>query len=204
MFRSIVVALSLLFAAPAALAQTAPAAPAQGRQEARPQSRPSGSKVPVDVKKIIVDDGDTIEILWGEGDREVIRILGIDTPEITHPDHDLPYPQTFGYEALSFARGVFSMANKVEVKRAATTDPYGRTLGYVYVNDQNYSPIIIKARLAEESVSRYGDNGFPAEAAEVTAAAKAAGPLPFESPGDHRKRMRDVSRWLKDTGARAH
>ena len=60
--------------------------------------------------------------------------------------------------------------------------------------------MVVSARLAEESVTRYGDNGLPQEAAEVLAAAKKAGPLPFESPGAFRGRMRDVSRWMKENG----
>ena len=60
--------------------------------------------------------------------------------------------------------------------------------------------LVVRARLAEESVSRYGDNGLPKEAAAVAEAAKAAGPMPFESPGAFRGRMRDVSRWMKAKG----
>ncbi len=42
--------------------------------------------------------------------------------------------------------------------------------------------------------------GLAAPAAEVAAAAKEAGPLPFESPGEYRRRMRAVSGWLKARG----
>ena len=73
--------------------------------------------------------------------------------------------------------------------RCATLDPYKRTLGYLFINGKNYSLLVIKARLAEESITPYGDNGFPEIAAEVMAAAKAAGPLPFESPNLFRRRM---------------
>ena len=58
-------------------------------------------------------------------------------------------------------------------------------------------------RLAAESVSHYGDNGFPKEAAEVLAAAKAAGPVPFEPPFQFRARMRDVTNWMKQQGVEA-
>ena len=72
-----------------------------------------------------------------------------------------------------------------------------RTLGYVILNDRNYSVLAIRARLAEESLSHYGDNGLPELAAQVTAAAKTAGPLPFEPPHVFRKRMRALSDWTK-------
>jgi hypothetical protein len=63
--------------------------------------------------------------------------------------------------------------------------------------------LAVRARLAVESVSFYGDNGLPAEAAEVAAAAKDAGPLPFEPPHLFRARMREVSKWMKEHGVDA-
>jgi endonuclease YncB( thermonuclease family) len=148
-----------------------------------------------------VDDGDSVAIRWGAGDTEVVRILGIDTPETRHLEHEIPYDQAFGPEARAFAQGAFAAATKVELARAATLDPFGRTLAYVFLNGRNYSPMVIAAGLAEETVTRYGDNGFPREAGEVLAAARAAEPVRFESPGAYRGRMRDLSRWLKDRGA---
>ena len=183
-----------------ALALAVPDAPAAGRPEPRPQPRPAGKRVPVPVEALLVDDGDTVGIRWSATDVETVRILGIDTPETRHVEHDIPYSQPFGSEARSFARGVFAATEKVELLRAATLDPYGRTLGYLFVDGKNFSVLILKERLAEESVSRYGDNGLPTEAAEVTAAARAAGPLPFEPPGAFRARMRELSRALKERG----
>ena len=92
------------------------------------------------------------------------------------------------------------MAPRVELLRSATLDPYGRTLGYLFLGARNYSVLVVAARLAEESVTRYGDNGLPREAADVMAAAKAAGPPPFQSPADFRARMREVSAWMKERG----
>ena len=160
---------------------------------------PHGQPVQVDPGLVGVDDGDTVTIRWRPGDEEVVRILGIDAPETRHDEHNIPIDQPFGAEARAFARGAFAAATRVELLRAATLDPYGRTLGYLTVNGKNYSVLAIRARLAEESVSRYGDNGFPREAAEVTAAAEAAGPLPFEPPGLYRGRMRRLSEHLKQS-----
>jgi endonuclease YncB( thermonuclease family) len=147
-----------------------------------------------------MDDGDTVNIRWSAADVETIRILGIDCPETRHLEHNLPYPQDFGPEARAFAEGAFAVATQVELLRSSTLDPFGRTLGYLFLNGRNYSVLVVTARLAEESVSRYGDNGFPEEAREVAAAAKAAGPLPFESPGAYRARMRDLAAWMKERG----
>jgi len=170
------------------------------RPSPSPQPRPHGQRVGVDPALVDTDDGDTIVIRWSGGDPETIRILGIDTPETRHLEHEIPYDQPFGPEARAFARGAFAAAARIELLRAATLDPFGRTLGYVFVNGRNYSVLVVAAGLAEESVTRYGDNGFPAEAAEVLAAARAAGPPPFESPASYRGRMREVSRWLKERG----
>jgi len=154
----------------------------------------------MDPATIEIDDGDSLLIRWSKADLETVRILGIDTPETRHLEHNLPYAQPFGPEARAFAMGALALATKVELLRAKTLDPYGRTIGYLFLNGRNYSVLVLSARLAEETVGRYGDNGFPSEAAEVTAAAKAAGPLPFESPATYRGRMRDLTKWLKEHG----
>ena len=155
-----------------------------------PQDRPFGKRVTVAPEKVKVDDGDTVVIDWGTGDVETIRILGIDTPETQHIEHNIPFDQPFGREAMGFAEGAFATATQVELLRSPTKDPYGRTLGYLFLNGRNYSELIILAGLAAETVSHYGDNGCPEEAKAVTAAAAKAGPLPFEAPYEYRNRMR--------------
>lgn len=164
------------------------------------QSRPFEQRVAVPIDAVRIDDGDTLKIVWAADDEEIVRILGIDTPETRHDEHDIPFDQPFGREATAFARGVFAMADKVELLRAATVDPYGRTLGYVYVNGKNFSVVILHAGLAIESVSAFGDNGFPQQAAECVEAAKAAGPAPFEPPHIFRKRMRAVAERMRADG----
>jgi len=201
--------LAAALAPPAALAQAAAPRPAPQRpgeprpEPLRPQTRPHSMRVPVDPALVQVDDGDTVVVRWSKDDLETVRVLGIDTPETRHLEHDLPYAQSFGPEARAFARGAFATATQVELLRSRTVDQYGRTLGYVFLNGRNYSVLVVKARLAAESVTFYGDNGLPREAAEVLAAAKSAGPLPFEPPHAFRARMRDVSRWMKERGLEA-
>ncbi len=167
---------------------------------ARPQARAHGSRVSVGEARIEVDDGDTVVIHWTKADAETVRLLGIDAPETPHPEHEIPYGQPFGPEARAVARGVFAAATRVELLRAATLDPYGRTLGYLFVNGRNYSVLVVRARLAAENVSHFGDNGLPAESAEVVAAAREAGPLRFEPPHLFRARMRELSKWLGARG----
>jgi endonuclease YncB( thermonuclease family) len=165
------------------------------------QSRPHLTRVAVPPARLQVDDGDTVAIRWTDQDQEIVRILGIDAPETRHVEHDLPHAQPFGEEARAFARGAFAAAGRIELLRAATVDPYGRTLAYLFIDGRNYSTMIITARLAVESVTPFGDNGFPKEAAHVMEAAKGQGPLPFEPPHAFRGRMRELSAWLKARGA---
>lgn len=206
MNRIAVLLVASALCAPIALAQAPQPALQRSREprpEPKPQPRSHGVKVAVDPARVTVDDGDTVAIHWAKDDAEIIRILGIDTPETRHLEHNLPYAQPFGPEARAFAQGAFATATGIELLRAATLDPYGRTLGYLFVNGRNYSALVVRARLAEESVSFYGDNGFPREAAEVLATANETGPLPFESPHLFRTRMREVSKWIKEQGLEA-
>jgi micrococcal nuclease len=198
-----IVSLTLVAAMGAFGARGAMAQAAEPRPKPTPQTRPHSTRVPVDPLRILVDDGDTVAIQWSKDDREIVRILGIDTPETRHLEHNLPYAQSFGPEARAFAQGAFAAATQVELVRASTVDPYGRSLGYLFVNGRNYSVLVVQARLSAETVTFYGDNGLPAQAAEVLAAAKAAGPVPFEAPHLYRARMRDVAKWMKDNGLEA-
>jgi micrococcal nuclease len=167
---------------------------------AKAQTRPNGQRVKVDPAIIAVEDGDTVVIRWPGAEGEVVRILGIDTPETRRLEHNLPFDQPFGKEANAFAQGAFAAASDVELLRCPTLDPYGRTLAYLFINGRNFSVMVIKARYSTETVSHYGDNGLPNEAAEVKAAAKDIGSLPFEPPHLYRARMRDLTNWMKQAG----
>jgi endonuclease YncB( thermonuclease family) len=180
-----------------AFTQTPSVAP---RTPGKPQPRAHAGRVVVDPKLIDVDDGDTIEIRWKAGDVEDVRVLGIDCPETRHLRHDIPIAQPFGEEARAFALGTFAAATRVEIVRAANLDQYGRTLAYVFVDGRNYSVLVVRARLADETVTAFGDNGFPKEAAIVLDTAKQAGPMPFEPPYLYRNRMRKLADWMKANG----
>jgi endonuclease YncB( thermonuclease family) len=166
-------------------------ASAQNDEQDRTQRRPTKARVDVPVAAIDVGDGDTVVIEWAEGDVEIVRILGIDTPETQNVAHNLPYSQSFGHEATAFAKGAFAAATQVEILRADMMDRYGRTLGYLFINGQNYSELVVRARL---------DNGFPEEAQRVLEAARATGPVPFEPPFQYRRRMREVTEWMREQG----
>ncbi|MBU8871408.1 MAG: thermonuclease family protein [Gemmatimonadales bacterium] len=162
------------------------------------ESRPSLERIPVDPALIDVGDGDTVTIHWSDKDTERVRILGIDTPEVAHPSMGWNDDQPYGPEATAFAKGVFAMAESVELLRAAEPDGYGRTLGYLFVNGRNYSILVVTAGYAVETVSHYGDNGLPEVADTVLAASREVGPVPFEAPYRFRRRMRELNDWREN------
>ena len=181
-------------AAQPAAAQPAAAQPAAVQsRERKPQTREINTRVLVPTSAMQVDDGDTFTIEWKPGDVEIVRILGIDTPETKHPEHSLPQDQPYGPEARAFAQVSVAFTDKIELLRSNTLDPYGRTLGYFYLDSRNYSAVVVSAHLAYETVTHYGDNGFPEESKAVLEAAKVAGTPPFEPPFEFRKRMREAA-----------
>src|SRR5579872_1280591 len=60
------------------------------RPPAKAQTRPQGERVKVDPTAVTVEDGDGIIIRWDGRDTEIVRILGIDTPEVRRLEHNLP------------------------------------------------------------------------------------------------------------------
>lgn len=167
---------------------------ARAEEEIAPSAR---TEVPKDL--VILDDGDSVTIRWPE-QPEVVRILGMDAPEVQHPEHDLPYAQPFGEKAAGFLQGCLAVCDRIEILRADDKDPYGRTLAYLFLDGKNYSVLVVQAGLAIANVDHYGDNGLPEPAAEVTRAAKEAGPVPFEKPHVYRARMRRLSTWMRKQG----
>ena len=164
-------------------------------------ARQSLTRVPVDPALIDVGDGDTVVIHWSDDDKERIRILGIDTPEVAHHSMGWYDDQPYGSEATAFAKGVFAMAESVELLRSAEPDGYGRTLGYLFVNGRNYSVLAVTAGFAIETVSHYGDNGLPGASEAVLAASRTVGPVAFEEPYKFRRRMRELNDWRKEQKA---
>ena len=95
---------------------------------------------PVDVSRVI--DGDTLELKDGRQ----VRLLGINTPEVSE----------FLYkEAADYLRQL--LADKQITLESFGQDKYGRTLGYVYADDELVNIEIIKAGLAHKYL--FSDDG---------------------------------------------
>lgn len=131
-----------------------------------------------------VVDGDTVIY---RGVR--MRFLGVDTPEIRNPDHGFYTDQPYGREAKNFTRMELKKA-RIVTYRADGYDIYGRLLVHLFVDRYPLSLRIVESRIGYETVTVYGDNGFPEIAERIIEASKKAGKLPFEKPYLWRRRNR--------------
>jgi micrococcal nuclease len=88
-----------------------------------------------------VSDGDTI-IVNMNGYREIVRMIGVDTPETQHPKRPL---ECYGKEASEYSRKLLEnkrvrlQADPLDTNR----DRYGRLLRYVFLPDG----ILVESRL---------------------------------------------------------
>jgi len=128
------------------------------------------------------DDGDTFYY------KDVtIRILGIDAPEIIHKEHGIFENQPYGRRAAAMTIDILRKAKVIEYL-PFQNDKYGRLLAHVFVDGELLSIHLIKAGLAYESISYYGDNGFPGLAERILKAAHESPRPPFEMPYKWRRR----------------
>ena len=148
--------------------------------EARDPGKPK--LIRINKSAIRPDDGDSF---YYKGNP--IRILGIDAPEITHEEHGIFEDQPYGRQAAAMLMDLIKKAEIIEYL-PTQNDRYGRLLAHVFVDGELLSVHLIKARLAYESVSFYGDNGFPGLAEKILKAAKELPRPPFEEPYKWRRK----------------
>jgi len=123
-----------------------------------------------------IEDGDTV-VYMGKH----LRFLGVDTPELRNPDLGFWVDQPYGREAKEFTRRQIMEARKLTYLFDGK-DRYGRLLVHLFVDGYPLSVRIIETGLGYETVTVYGDNGFPDIAAMILEAAKLHPDLPFEEP----------------------
>lgn len=129
----------------------------------------------VDVSRIHFEDGDTFAL-----DGQPIRVLGIDTPEITDPRVGIYEDQPGGRAAAESTRVWITSARVVELATDGR-DVYHRRLAHVFIDGGLLAERLLARGLAYENVSHFGDNGFPDLADRILRAA-AAGPKPAFGP----------------------
>ena len=80
-----------------------------------------------------VVDGDTL-LVKKDGEEIYVRFIGIDTPESVNPDEKKN--SVYGGMASTYAKELLSGVRKVYLQYdIENTDKYGRTLAYVWLND---------------------------------------------------------------------
>ena len=136
-----------------------------------------------------IEDGDTV-IYKGTH----MRFLGVDTPELKNPGLGFYEDQPYGRVAKEFTRAEVRKAKRLTYASDGL-DRYERLLVHLFVDGYPLSLMIIEAGLGYETVSAFGDNGFPELSGRILDAAALHPNLPFEEPyiwrRKHRKRQRD-------------
>lgn len=89
-------------------------------------------------------DGDTIEVRLG-GRREVVRYIGVDTPETVKPGTPV---QCFGPRAHAFDRRLVAGRRVRLVFGAERRDVYGRLLAYAYLGRRFVNALLVRRGLA--------------------------------------------------------
>ncbi|WP_241535835.1 thermonuclease family protein [Indiicoccus explosivorum] len=106
---------------------------------------PAAGSARVPVELLSVTDGDTIDVIL-EGERETIRYLLIDTPELRHPESG---QQPLSQEAAEANRRMLETAElEIEFDEGERTDDYGRLLAYVYADGKNVQEELLRQGLA--------------------------------------------------------
>ncbi len=86
-------------------------------------------------------DGDTIDVRFGNGRVERIRVLGADTPETK--DRRKPV-QCFGPEASAYTHARLAGRRVTLETDVEKRDKYGRLLAYVYVDGVRYDDELLR------------------------------------------------------------
>lgn len=101
--------------------------------------------IPVTIERVI--DGDTVEIAYN-GQKERVRLIGVDTPETVHPTKEV---QGYGVEASEFTKTQLT-GKRVQLEfDVEQRDRYGRLLGYIWLDGVMFNETLIKEGYAQLS-----------------------------------------------------
>ena len=108
-----------------------------------------------------VHDGDTISVLLDGGEEEIVRLVGINAPEINGPDGN---PEPFAMEAKSFVDKI--LAKRVTLLMSSDErfqrDDYNRLLCVVICDGENLNAALLSEGLASRMFFRNNMLNFPA------------------------------------------
>ena len=89
-------------------------------------------------------DGDTCYVMI-DGNKAKIRLLELDTPEISKPKCDAELE--LGLEARNYINNLIANASSVEIKTDYEKDYFGRTLAYLIIDGEDASAKIRSSNL---------------------------------------------------------
>ena len=81
-------------------------------------------------------DGDTCYVTY-KGKNDKVRLLGLDTPEISNPKCEQEY--ALGIDARNFVNNLISEGVSIKFKTEYNRDYFGRILSYIIVDGVNVS-----------------------------------------------------------------
>jgi micrococcal nuclease len=122
------------------------------------------------VRVVEVVDGDTIVVAPSDGPTEIVRILGVDTPETVHPTKGV---ECFGPEASAFTKAHLTGAVVRLESDTVARDVYGRRLAYVYVRGHRFDDVLVRRGFARFLVIAPNDAHARALLAAESAARRA-------------------------------
>jgi len=114
----------------------------------RPWEEGAGSRGPAKFSARVIRavDGDTLEVAMPSGEREDVRLIGVDTPETVKPGTPV---QCFGPRASAFTHRVADGRSARLELGVERRDVYGRLLAYVRIG-----PRFINATLVGRGLAR--------------------------------------------------
>lgn len=124
-------------------------------------------RIPINKDNIRVSDGDSIYYK-----NISYRLLGFDAPEVD---------QEYGVIAKNYLDKLIKNSDKICIS-PAEKDIYNRVLCHVYIDDVPIAYYIMISRMGIQTITSYGDNGFPAIAENILFLSRTQGRLPFISP----------------------
>jgi micrococcal nuclease len=105
-----------------------------GCEPLAPENRAREEDGLVAVRVVRVVDGDTLVAAMPDGAEERLRLIGVDTPEISEP------PEPFGLEAAAYAAEHLDGRRVFLETDVTPRDRYGRLLGYLWLDSPSGSP----------------------------------------------------------------
>lgn len=106
----------------------------------------SAAEGAVAARVIAVIDGDTLLVATAEGAMERVRLIGLDAPELDHPEHG---EEPYAAEAAALLGRIAPAGSVVRlVPGGKPRDRYGRLLAYVYGRDGSLAEALVRHGLA--------------------------------------------------------